>query len=405
MGNIYSGASLLIIAAAGENPTYGLPGVSNRCRQVQRSVNLGDCTLVETFSDLKNSIAASKWATRAWTYQEGHLARRRLIFTEQQVAYVCGHSMCLESLCSSMKIDEMADDFNMDDMFSSNTAPRGDYDYDRRLKEFTSRKLSYGSDALNACLGVLDSWSLIPSNHGEPSCVHLWGIRMTQAGLNLSWYHDGPGSRRDGFPTWSWASSEGPVNHTRLAQDAQDSSIITIELGSRRRSSVASPPKNPDDMCRTNWQLLDVYYRRLAGRSPDLRHAPSILRITGICPQFRLLHTEFWMNKGNDVPELSIQIAVSDTRSILCGVFIDNQEFEGDFNDCVAILIESNEEAGKYSHAKTPAYATGEIFLLLKPMTEGVYQRIGLIASGLYPEIVVDTWSLPISSQYTVLIE
>jgi hypothetical protein len=408
MGHIYSGASLSIVAAAGEDPSHGLPGVSYRSRQVQRFANLRDCTLVETFPDLKSSIAASKWATRAWTYQEGHLAKRKLIFTDQQVAYVCGHSMCLESLSSSVKIDEMADDFNMDDIFSTSTAPRGDYDYDRRLKEFTSRQLSYGSDALNACLGVLDSWSASPSDHGDPPYIHLWGIRMTQTGLTLTWYHDSPGSRRNGFPTWSWASSEGPVNHTRVVQDISDLDyrIASIEVGLRRKLFMGNPAYNGGESFMTNWQSLEHYYQSLSGRSPDLRHAPRMLRITGICPQFRLLHTEFWNNKGNNVPELSVQIALSATRSILCGVFIDNEDSEGDLSDCVAILIESNEESGKSVHATTSAYATGGIFLLLKPgTTEGIFQRIGLIASGLYPEIVVDKWSLPVSSEHTLLID
>jgi hypothetical protein len=406
MGNIYSGASLLIIAAAGDSPSYGLPGVSHRSRQIQHSAVLTDCTLVEIYPDLKSSITASKWATRAWTYQEGHLARRRLIFTDQQVAYVCGSGVCLESLCSTIKSNEMADEFNMDDLFSSSTAPQGSYDYDRRLREFTSRQLSYGSDALNACLGVLDSWSTSPSDHEDQSYIHLWGIRMTQAGLDLSWYHDSPGSRRDSFPTWSWASSEGPINHTRIAQDTSDSdhSITSIELG-WRHSLPSHPAYDHDEIFMTRFESLEYFYQSLSGRSPDLRHAPRLLKISGICPQFRLLHTEFWKTKGNNAPELSVRIALSTTRSILCGVFIDNEEFDEDFNDCVAISIESNKEVKKSVHATTPAYATGGIFLLLKPTTEGMYQRIGLIASGLYPEIVMDNWSLPVSSEHALLIE
>jgi|TARA_R110002003_G_scaffold48_9_gene4004 hypothetical protein len=66
MDQIYSGAALVIIAAAGGDPQYGLPGVSKRARQPQRILDAKSCKLVELYPNLTEDIGSSRWATRAW---------------------------------------------------------------------------------------------------------------------------------------------------------------------------------------------------------------------------------------------------------------------------------------------------------------------------------------------------
>lgn len=85
MCDIYSGASITIIAAAGDGPDYGLPGVSKK-RQPPR-VRIGSRTIFATLADPKTLTDRSRWSTRGWTFQEGLLARRRLVFTDQQVYF------------------------------------------------------------------------------------------------------------------------------------------------------------------------------------------------------------------------------------------------------------------------------------------------------------------------------
>lgn len=58
-------ADLTIVAAAGNDPNYGLPGVGRRTRQQQKSLDLGIATLVEIFDD-RADIRKSAWALRAW---------------------------------------------------------------------------------------------------------------------------------------------------------------------------------------------------------------------------------------------------------------------------------------------------------------------------------------------------
>ncbi|KAF7678834.1 hypothetical protein GT037_002582 [Alternaria burnsii] len=66
MDVIYSEASLVIIAAAGDDPTYGLPGVSAQARIPQQSIKLRNCTLLQTFPEVCNEIEASTWMSRGW---------------------------------------------------------------------------------------------------------------------------------------------------------------------------------------------------------------------------------------------------------------------------------------------------------------------------------------------------
>jgi hypothetical protein len=66
MDIIYSEASLVIIAAAGDDPEYGLPGVGPRARMPQQSIKLEGCTLLQTFTEIERELHGSTWLSRGW---------------------------------------------------------------------------------------------------------------------------------------------------------------------------------------------------------------------------------------------------------------------------------------------------------------------------------------------------
>ena len=93
------------------------------------------------------------------------------------------------------------------------------------IEEYSQRRLSFGSDAMNAFLGVLRSLEIAR----EP-IFHLWGGLLwpfpssrspagRQTRLSLNWYHELPVRRRAHFPTWSWAAWDGPVRKPRFNVD------------------------------------------------------------------------------------------------------------------------------------------------------------------------------------------
>jgi len=98
MDIIYANANLTILAAAGKDPSFGLPGFGGRSRKQQAQLQVGNHLIAATLPETQHSLSKTKRATRAWTYQEGLLSNRRLIFTVDQVAFECNSMHCRESV-------------------------------------------------------------------------------------------------------------------------------------------------------------------------------------------------------------------------------------------------------------------------------------------------------------------
>ncbi|CAN9430272.1 unnamed protein product [Alternaria sp. RS040] len=86
MDLIYQHAFVTIVAAAGTDPHFGLPGVGATSRTPQPTAWIKGRCLVSTLRDPRQLIKASEWMQRAWTYQENFFSARRIVFTEQQIA-------------------------------------------------------------------------------------------------------------------------------------------------------------------------------------------------------------------------------------------------------------------------------------------------------------------------------
>jgi Heterokaryon incompatibility protein (HET) len=98
MDLIHRAAKFTIIAACGNDPTYGLPGVGHRLRDAQANAEIMHHLLVSSLSDPWEVIKASKWKTRAWTYQEAIFSTKCLFFTDQQASFECHNMYCCEAV-------------------------------------------------------------------------------------------------------------------------------------------------------------------------------------------------------------------------------------------------------------------------------------------------------------------
>lgn len=79
MDLIYMNAELTIIAAAGSDLNYGLPGVGHQKRKSQyltTCARVGKHFLITTADRPTRSIFQTTWNTRGWTFQEALLSRR-----------------------------------------------------------------------------------------------------------------------------------------------------------------------------------------------------------------------------------------------------------------------------------------------------------------------------------------
>ncbi|PQE16326.1 Heterokaryon incompatibility protein [Rutstroemia sp. NJR-2017a WRK4] len=163
MDMIYASAQVTIIAAGSEDPNRGLHGVRGTLRIPQLILPLGNHRIVSSLvhrSD--NGISRSKWATRGWTYQEGLLSTRRLVFSEDQVRFECNSMHCSEAI--HLPLEEMHDKkTGKMDLY----APIGAFqwkdfaiqpwDFMNYVSQFSQRELSFPTDALNAMRGIFNN--------------------------------------------------------------------------------------------------------------------------------------------------------------------------------------------------------------------------------------------------------
>lgn len=94
MDLVYSNARATIVAASGNSASDGLPGIS--VPRHQAHADIGETHLVEV-SNVVADIMLSKWFTRGWTYQEWYFSRRRLIFTDSEVMFLCNEGKANET--------------------------------------------------------------------------------------------------------------------------------------------------------------------------------------------------------------------------------------------------------------------------------------------------------------------
>ncbi|CEI68141.1 unnamed protein product [Fusarium venenatum] len=281
MHKIYHGADLTIIAAAGDGPQYGLPGVNKSPRKRQDYGVFGKHTVVSTMTSARVLIEGTSWHSRAWTYQEAIFSRRRLVFTDEQVFFECQEMSCRETVDYMWPLDKYRIFF---DAYLATTFEGGlEFAYDH-ISEYTQRLLTYDSDALNAILGVLQLYSSM-----KTPVFHFWGVPMApryyyprssyhplSSSLHrssctlhitflrsLCWIPNDTGHRRSDFPAWSWAGWSCSVHfNSRIAR--AERFAVTVSIG------------HTDESFKT---LEDTFHQ---GIKPNkLQYLSKTLRLTG----------------------------------------------------------------------------------------------------------------------------
>lgn len=374
MDRIYSEALFTIIAAAGENPYYGLPGVGARHRRPQRHAVLKDCTLIEIYPYTKQRLRSSKWADRAWTFQEGFLSQRRLIFDDEQVSFVCGHTFCAESFTGAAPYARLSPALDFSDLFANaaHDATASDVAGVRRLaiawclQEYSTRQLTFENDALKACMGVLNHFrSRRIKGHLCGVLIRTDEVETTRLEIPLSWYHQTPCRRRRDFPSWTWIGWEGKAfglqSYTRCDYD--------IKIQAHNNDNKWVPVKEYVDDNTIKVQ-------------PRIEHAPRLLQMTGRCLNFRLVEKApdaLSTVKSKRLPLENIYAIFdsSEDLSQIFQVFLDSDTLKfADLDNCIAIVAEICHSNG----LDWPAH-----LLLLKPIGDR-YRRVGLIACITFKE-------------------
>jgi hypothetical protein len=273
MTTIYSEADFTIVAAAGNGAGHGLPGVGEAPRIPQAKFNLeGTGQLISAHRDPRLDIRESVWWTRGWTYQEGVLPKRRLVFTERQAYWECRGMATHESIYLPLHLvhepsQERMADFMLGAVFKGasysirgrsgdenidNESYRPDYGFpvhrsgsirfesrglNEHIRAFSARNLSYDGDSLAAFEGILGMYrsnSTLRQFLGLPIWIgqiaDKWpGAHITFALSVSMWYHRSSPTlqmfvsessrRRTHLPSWTWAGWQGIVSWEVPPQD------------------------------------------------------------------------------------------------------------------------------------------------------------------------------------------
>ncbi|KAJ9651625.1 hypothetical protein H2198_009098 [Neophaeococcomyces mojaviensis] len=248
MDTIYALAVVTIInaATADVNAQSGLPGIRNPSpRRTQEPFQINGAWLTETLDPAHGSFQGyldkSIWSTRGWTFQEGLLSRRCLIFTPEQIFWQCQKSSWCEGTFWE-RDDELQiyRHYFANNLLASLLQPLGRgwaETYLAIMQKYLSRAFTSEADRLHALTGIL---RVLERSTGEE---FFWGFPTTRLEHGLAFTPENPVIRRKDhhnfidtqgqlvfcpFPSWSWVGWTGSSN-----MDSLRDSITTGTLGLR----------------------------------------------------------------------------------------------------------------------------------------------------------------------------
>jgi hypothetical protein len=213
MSSIYGNAELTIIAASGKSVQESLSGWRPETRPDMESdtvILAPDLRVgILPFFDLELMDCSS--ASRGWTYQEGVLSRRCLVFLNGHVFFSCQADVWRE--------DIMAETDELRPFEGANTLGRSSSEWPLRrfsqhVEVYTSRNLTHDKDIGHAFAGIQANLATSMANtrfwYGLPASAFDWALLWSATDTGME-------ARREGFPTWSWMSLKKrvllPVDH------------------------------------------------------------------------------------------------------------------------------------------------------------------------------------------------
>jgi hypothetical protein len=208
MDQIYQGAEFTIVAT-GPDKYHGLHGVGTVRKSSYEEVQFQGRNIFFTAADPTEELRNSPWAYRAWTFQEGYLSKRLLVFTENQMSFYCDTASWMEALGGPEHTNQPVE-FEWPKIlpFSVSSADSDPLQtFTSLAAQYTTRSLTKDTDSLNAFSGIMHSF-------GETKfpVLHLKGLPYVPLVTDevwtkerymcdaLSWYHHDNFRRREGFP-------------------------------------------------------------------------------------------------------------------------------------------------------------------------------------------------------------
>ncbi|OKL56802.1 hypothetical protein UA08_07777 [Talaromyces atroroseus] len=230
MDKVYGRAVLNIIVATSAPPSedYSIPGVSRPRNILQEASIIDNLHLITALPDFSVAVERTWWATRGWTFQEGVLPRRCLIFHDDQMYFRCCKDARSEDVTAEgntqfefhpakPKIRKSGFEHYLNPALLSNASKQNCFEeYVRFVRDYSRRSLTHGGDILPAFKGIMMALS--------EAFATLFFCGMPTAFFHraLLWYPAAPLQRRNIessestgliWPSWSWPGWIGKIDY------------------------------------------------------------------------------------------------------------------------------------------------------------------------------------------------
>ena len=204
MGVTYRNAKYTIVAAYGAGSNAGLPGVRgypSNALKGQRIEKVGGLMLITGLPTLDDQLSDSAWARRGWTFQEGILSSRCLVFGGYDISFHCRTGHLRESLQNAhlegRQLMDEVENFPLPSRVSFSTDKKFGL-YSKYVVGYTLRSFTHEKDILKAFAGLLGIF-------GQGA---FFGVMEKQLVCSLTWCGLTK-FRRPEIPSWSWAAWSG----------------------------------------------------------------------------------------------------------------------------------------------------------------------------------------------------
>jgi hypothetical protein len=216
MSAIFHNAQVTIIAADSETADSGIRGIPGTSGSRSFHQNIIEMTPRVKLLMHPENYSFSKWHTRGWTFQEGVVSRRRLIFHNETVQWECGCTTWHEYSHFSGK-----------GYIQAQILPRGPPTpeniqgvlnrFASMVSNYNDRDLTYQEDVIPAFSGIMSA--LAPYFKGGFIC----GLPVALFHIGLVWQPHSAVSRRlpslnlrsrniAPTPSWSWTGWKGQLD-------------------------------------------------------------------------------------------------------------------------------------------------------------------------------------------------
>ncbi|KAL8750074.1 MAG: hypothetical protein Q9184_006556 [Pyrenodesmia sp. 2 TL-2023] len=284
MGYIYRDAYLTIVAAAGKDADYGLPGLEGLSYAKSKELYYipRPSTRIDTEDDPWRKeqnhhalLQDATWNQRGWTLSE--------LMSSQRVLCFHNHTVTWECHCAVWHEESTLDYFG-DQCLSRTSRPGYGFHqtlwpdleaYSRLVQEYTMRKFSRVEDVTSACAGITTTLSRSfsgPFIHGLPELYFdaalLWRLKQTSDWAQMASLEHA----KTGIPSWSWQGwnlvESVPLDLTAWTSRSRHQRRTSL---GRHRWSFAKMRTNPT----CQWYLQGSNQTRIA-RTDLFMYDPAI---------------------------------------------------------------------------------------------------------------------------------